>query len=259
MKCPYCRTGIHERAEAWFPILYRRYDVTHEKHKSAVPATERTRDPFERLAFYYRAHQCFECEKVCIEFARRLERNHEGGDTTVSTKAFVAWPQTGTRLPQAFPNAQNEVPTIYADYQTACRLLDVSESASAAFARKCMERILIHHFEPQKDKKGRYPQLNQLLIDLVGPINEPRSNPKVPSNVAQRLHLVREYGNFGIHTTEDHATGEVLEVERDEAEACLKTVEAMFDAFFEEPVRLKAMKRRHNDKLDRAKRPKHRE
>ena len=71
----------------------------------------------------------------------------------------------------------------------------------------------------------------------------------LPSDLAEQLDAVRHIGNFAAHPEKSEHTGEILDVEPQEAEWNLDVLEELFDFVFVRPVRTAARKAALNEKL----------
>jgi hypothetical protein len=117
-----------------------------------------------------------------------------------------------------------------------------SEKASAALSRRCLQTLLR---EEAKVKPS----------DLWNEIDEFIDTGKVPSDVEQGLHAVRNIGNFAAHPIKSKSTGTILEVEPGEAEWNLDVLERLFDYFFVGPAITAKRKTELNKKLAEAGKP----
>jgi hypothetical protein len=121
-----------------------------------------------------------------------------------------------------------EVPEAIArDFQEACAVLSHSAKASAALSRRCLQHVL-HDVAGVKPGK-LYDEIEQVL----------ESN-RLSTEVATNLDYVRVVGNFSAHPEKSEHSGEVIDVEPDEAEWTLEVLESLFDALYVQPVRAKA-------------------
>lgn len=109
------------------------------------------------------------------------------------------------------------------DYEEACLVLGDSTRASAALSRRCLQGVL--------ELKGGVER----GIRLAKQIERVLASKELPPYICDRLHYVRELGNVGAHPTNNACTGEILDVEPGEAEACLLTIESLFDFYFTAP------------------------
>jgi len=137
-----------------------------------------------------------------------------------------------------------EVPGKFADdYREACLVFADSAKASAALSRRCLQNLIREH-------AGVKPG------NLFDEIQEVLDSGKLPADLADALHAVREVGNFAAHPIKSRNTGEVIDVEPGEAEWQLDTLESLFDFYFVRPAALKAKRDTLNAKLkDAGKKP----
>ncbi|MGA8761686.1 MAG: DUF4145 domain-containing protein [Candidatus Sulfotelmatobacter sp.] len=173
-------------------------------------------------------HQrCPECGQVMI-FLRRVAQYSP-------VPQFLAYPKGYTR-----PISPEVVDPYRQDFSEACLVLADSPKASAALSRRCLQMIL-------KDKGGAKEK------DLVDQIDE--VVPKVPSHIASDLDAVRVIGNFAAHPIKSTNTGEIVEIEPNEAEWNLDVVESLFDFYFVQPAIAAKRKSDLNKKLKDAGKP----
>jgi hypothetical protein len=141
------------------------------------------------------------------------------------------------------PPAPIEVDKTFADdYNEACLVLPYSPKASAALSRRCLQNI-IRIKEEIKEKNL------MLEIDKLISLN------KIPSYISDNLQTIRGFGNIAAHGMEDKNSGEILDVEPNEAEFLLDVLELMFDFYFVQPAKAEKMKDSLNEKLSSAGKP----
>ena len=129
------------------------------------------------------------------------------------------------------------------DYREACLVLNDSPKASAALSRRCLQHIL-------REKAGvKNPN------DLGKAIQEVVADPSVPTDISDSLDMVRNIGNFSVHPNKNTNTGEIVEVEPNEAEWCLETIEILFDYYFVRPANILRRRQAFNNKLSEAGKP----
>ena len=142
------------------------------------------------------------------------------------------------------PKAPTEVEEPFAsDYNEACLVLPYSPKASAALSRRCLQNII-------RLKEGI--KKNNLLLE----INELIATGKIPSYISDSLQIIRGNGNIAAHGMEDTVTGEILDVEPDEADFLLDILELLFDFYFVQAAKANAMKNKVNVKFASAGKPK---
>lgn len=169
-------------------------------------------------------YNCPGCEKKVIE----LYRKHSHPENRMK---YVAYPKGVVRpIPP-------EVPEQYAsDFREACLVLNDSPKASAALSRRCLQAILVQ-------------ELGVKAGSLSKQIDEAINSGKLPPAVVQDLHAVREVGNLAAHPTKDTRTGEIVDVDPEEAEWLLNVLETLFDYLFVLPAMAEKRRQALNEKL----------
>lgn len=150
----------------------------------------------------------------------------------VTTKRFMAYPRDASARP-----VPADVSDPYRrDFDEAVAVLPLSAKASAALSRRNMQAIL-------RDLAGTKSK------DLHDQIEEVISTGKLPSHIAEGLHAVRNIGNFAAHPMKSKSTGEIVDVEPQEAEWNLDVLESLFDFYFVQPAINARRKAEINKKL----------
>ena len=72
---------------------------------------------------------------------------------------------------------------------------------------------------------------------------------KLPSHLGEALDSIRAIGNFAAHPMKSTSTGEIQDVEPEEAEWTLDTLESLFDFYYVQPALLKKKRDAINAKL----------
>jgi Domain of unknown function (DUF4145) len=153
----------------------------------------------------------------------------------------LIYPVSGNRGP-----VPPEVPAhIGQDYVEACRVLPSSPKASAALSRRCLQTILHEHGYKARDLAKE--------IDLL--LNELDPKKGIPESLRWTVDAIRHFGNFSAHPVTDLTTLQIIDVEPEEAEWCLETVEEMFQHFYVRPTQAKARKAALDAKLASAGKP----
>jgi len=183
---------------------------------------------------------CPSCKKFI--FTMRIGRQYgdfPGGKRIVNGKDIgLAYPKASVR-----PAPPPDVPTKFAnDYKEAGLVLVDSPKASAALSRRCLQNILR---EEAKVKHGNLADEIQQVID----------SGKLPSYIAESIDAVRNSGNFAAHPIKSTASGEIVDVEPNEAEWNLDVLDALFDFYFVQPALLKKKRDALNAKLKAAGKP----
>lgn len=141
------------------------------------------------------------------------------------------------------PPVAPEVPSQFAmDYTESCLVIDDSPKASAALSRRCLQNIIRDHL---KIKEKDLSQEIQKVID----------NKLLPSDILDSIDGIRNVGNFAAHPIKSTSSGEIVEVEQNEAEWNLDVLEMMFDYLFVRPALVKKKRDALNLKLKDAGKP----
>jgi hypothetical protein len=183
---------------------------------------------------------CAACGRIIItlgEVGHAVARTGGGTVTPIGTLKLV-YPKGISRSP-----IPSEVPPEFAtDYREACLVLPDSEKASAALSRRCLQNVVR---EKAGVKKG----------DLANEIQQVLDSKQLPGHLAEDLDAIRVIGNFAAHPIKSTHTGEIVDVEPQEAEWLLNLLEGLFDFYFVQPARAKAKRDALNAKLQSAGKP----
>jgi hypothetical protein len=218
MKCPHCNIAIHSHLQQ--AALCQEDDIRLSSGGTSHAGT--WNEMWQR---------CPECGQTII-WLRRLSPVHSG-----IVAPFMAYPKGYTR-----PIPPEVTKPYKRDFLEACLVLNDSPKASAALSRRNVQAIL-------RDKAGTKSK------DLYDQIEEVINSGKVPSYVSDGLHGVRVIGNFAAHPLKSTNTGEIMEVEDNEAEWNLDTLERLFDFYFVQPSIAAKRKAEINKKLKEAGKP----
>jgi hypothetical protein len=180
---------------------------------------------------------CAACERLIIELgqAQLAQQTAQSGWIVVGgglVSARLIHPKGISRSPLP-PEVAKEFST---DYLEACLVLPDSEKASAALSRRCLQHLLREKAGIKKD-------------DLAKEIQQVLDSHQLPSHLADDLDAVRNVGNFAAHPLKTTSTGEIVEVEPQEAEWLLNVLEGLFDFYFVQPAKAKAKRDALNAKL----------
>lgn len=162
------------------------------------------------------SYQCPSCRKANLYLvnAKKYPQAKNNQIQTIKSKVPVR-PKGSHR-----PPCPSEVPEEFSkDYKEACITLFDSPKASAALSRRCLQSLL-------REKVGTKKS------DLAKEIQEAIDNGKLPSHIIGIIDAVRNIGNFAAHPVKSTSTGEIVEVEPEEAELNLDVLEALFDYYF---------------------------
>jgi len=161
--------------------------------------------------------------------------------TMARQEDFRVFPTNTFRKP-----TPQEVPSdIKEDYEEACKVLPMSNKASAALSRRCLQGILRGQGYTQRD----------LSVQIDALLNEQDPAKAIPSSLRETVDVIRNFGNFSAHQITDQTTLQVLAVDPGEAEWCLDILEEMFDHYYVKPAEAKARKAALDEKLAAAGKP----
>ena len=128
----------------------------------------------------------------------------------------------------------SEVPKdIREDFIEAASVLSISEKASAALSRRCLQNLLTKQGYKKRDL---FKQIEVALKDL-------------PKRIAENLDAIRQIGNFAAHPTKHKTTGLIVEVEPEEASWTLDVLEDLFEFYYVQPKRAAEKRNRLEKKL----------
>jgi hypothetical protein len=215
MQCPYCLKHFHSK-----PVEYRLIEhplKNYKLHKEVCP-------------------ECHAFSLYLVTYSTAI----------VSSKVIesdldkeLVWPKT--TIPRPVPT---EVPSeIASDFKEAIIVQSISNKASAALSRRCLQHLL-------QDANPTMPKGN-----LAKEIDWVLTNGNLPSYIRTDIDAIRNLGNIATHPIENRLTGEIVEVEPGEAEWLLNVLEALFDFYYVQP-KLQADRRAALDlKLQEAGKP----
>ncbi len=131
---------------------------------------------------------------------------------------------------------------VVSDYSEAALILVDSPKASAALSRRCLQHIL-------REKAGVKHS------DLSKEIQEVLNSEKLPTEISENLDAVRNIGNFAAHPLKSTSTGEIMDVEPEEAEWNLEVLDQLIDFYYVRPLVAKKKRDDLNKKLVTAGKP----
>jgi len=174
-------------------------------------------DGEERVYVY--SSQCPNCKKPVVV-----------AEITIKGKSSyrLVYPLNVTRtVPPEVPKEIRD------DFLEAATVLPISEKASAALSRRCLQNLL-----SDRGYKGDnlYEQIEKALKDL-------------PPKIAENLDAVRVIGNFAAHPIKCKETGSIVDVEPEEASWTLDVLEELFEYFYVQPKRAEEKRRKLEEKL----------
>lgn len=218
MKCPHCLVAFHDIIE----VIPLGYDVNGGWYvnKNTCPNPECKRDVLFLVNGDYKYN------------------NHGGYQLSTPKSLTLIYPKGSTRTP-----VPKEVPiAIASDYVEACIVLVDSPKASSALSRRCLQNLLL---DKAGVSKGDLSKQIQTVID----------SGRLPTHLEEDIDAIRNIGNFAAHPNKSKSTGEILEVEPNEAEWNLEVLEALFDFYYVQPSKAKLRRDALNAKLSDSGKP----
>lgn len=211
MKCPHCLVEIHSNSTINGTVMQQGH-----------------------MGFQVEFQDCPSCKKLIIELANGpiVDMNGYGWiNKQRSTSRFV-YPMASSRPVPA------EVPiNLASDYLEAATVLVNSPKASAALSRRILQAIIHDHAGIKK--RNLFEEI-QALIDAK----------TVPTHITDELDLIRHIGNWAAHPNRYETTGEIVDVEPNEAEACLDAIDGLFDFYFVQPAKSLQRRQAIQQKID---------
>lgn len=166
---------------------------------------------------------CPTCSEVTVEVEKAIAKDGRTGWYAGEVRECLrAYPTNIFRrlTPPEIPAAIKE------DYEEAARVLPISQKASAALSRRCLQVVL----------SGQGYQQRDLAQQIDALLNQPDPTRAIPTSLRQTVDAIRNFGNFSAHPITDKTTLQVIAVEPGEAEWCLDILEEMFDHFYVKPA-----------------------
>jgi len=142
-------------------------------------------------------------------------------------------------------NFQNstDIPSQYLeDYEEAIKVLSFSPKSSAALTRRLLQNILREEYNISEKSLAKEIEIFTKKSDI-------------PSHITDAVDAVRQIGNIAAHPSKDLNTGEIVPVEKNEAEWLIEVIEQLFDFVFIQPKKLEKRKQELNLKLDKIGKP----
>ena len=177
---------------------------------------------------------------VCKKSIFQLVKNEEAGFISFHEQEMKLTPISETYIrprqkSRYIPSP--EIPSnISTDYIESCLVLADSPKASAALSRRCLQNII--HNKLKIAKPNLFEEIQYVI-----------ENNLVSKEVAEHLDAIRTIGNFATHPIKSTNSGEIIEVEPDEAEYNLEVLEMLFDHLYDKPAYFDKKKEALNLKL----------
>jgi hypothetical protein len=214
MDCPHCGKAFHEE---W-------------RQQCCYPATNTHPFRWDTLIAI-----CPACKEAIVDVVKMRSPNN------TQVESIHCYPRTTFRRP-----TPQEVPIdIREDYEQACAVLPISNKASAALSRRCLQAVL--------REKGYLQHDLAKQIDAL--LNETSPTKAIPTAVRHAVDAIRNFGNFSAHPITDQTTLQIIDVEPGEAEWCLEILDEVFDHYYVKPAQVLARKAALDTKLAAAGKP----
>ncbi len=157
------------------------------------------------------------------------------GENIIFFGEIMVHPKGATR-----PPCPAEVPEeIAKDYKEACLVEHLSQKASAALGRRCLQNML---HERGIVKENLSKEIDEVMKTL-------------PSYLSEAIDSIRNIGNFAAHPIKSTNTGEIVDVEEGETEWILNVLEQLFDFYYVQPAKTQTKRNALNQKLQEAGKP----
>lgn len=186
-------------------------------------------------------YDCPACSRMNLYLVNGNAGNSQSGLVIIENtiKSVIAIRPFGSNRP---PCPQEVPESIALDYREACLVFPFSSKASAALSRRCLQNLL-------RDAAKVKPS------DLSKEIQEVIDSGKLPSQLGDSIDAIRNIGNFAAHPIKGKSTGEIVDVEPEEAEWNLDVLESLFDFYYVQPAKVVKKREALNAKLSEAGKP----
>lgn len=125
------------------------------------------------------------------------------------------------------------------DFYEAALVVGISPKASAALSRRLLEGILVENGAPSH--KNLFEQITHAVSNGI------------PSYISDELDYIRKIGKFAAHAKSDRATGEIIDVDKEEAEAMLSIIDLLCDHYYVMPAKATRRHQQLEEKLQASK------
>lgn len=213
LTCPHCQIQIEQRG----------MNYTLDSEYADFWAIER----------YY----CRTCRKsIIFLIPGRRGFATRGNDSILwmDEQRMMVYPRVGRPISEEIPESYRQ------DYIEASLIIQDSPRASAALARRCLQNIIRN-------------ELNITKKNLHQEINECIKQGRLPPRLKEDLHTLREVGNIAAHPLTSDITGEIVNVDHQEAEYTLAILEDVFEHLFITPARHQKRRERIQKKIQETK------
>lgn len=174
------------------------------------------------------------CRRIVIWLLTSTKSSHAGYKPTPDgdIQRVLVYP-----VRPYIPSVHHAIPEEFAaDYREAYLVASVSPRASVALSRRCLQHIL-------REETGVGDH-----FDLRKAINKAIEYSDLPRNITASLHLVREMGNASVHPNKNQDSGQMIDIEAEEAKWCLEVIDMLLNYYFVEPANLQGRKSSFGEK-----------
>lgn len=168
---------------------------------------------------------CPNCNKNIIYL------NHFSRQGGASIESYLVQPRGASRP------LTKEVPEKYSKpFQRAVEVLSLSPESSAAISRKLLQTLL------RDEAHVTHGNLSNEIQEVI-------DSGSLPTDLSESIDAIRNIGNFASHPIKSTNTGEIVDVEEQEAEWTLDVLEDLFDHYLVKPAIRQQKRDALNNKL----------
>ena len=169
-------------------------------------------------SLYIDVRQCLNCKHISVDGSVGYMAH-----TGYHRDEFSLFPISQARPAIAFQYVPEDIEAAYHD---ACYLTAYHIGAAGAYARRALELIL--------EQEGYAKPVLAQSIEQASKETDP--DKKLAKRLLLKLEYIKEIGNFAVHIRRDGELA-IVEIEKDEVEACLETIEELISTLYEEPAK----------------------
>jgi len=165
---------------------------------------------------------CPNCLKPIVVMTVREETTNK-----VLDRRLIFPPNVVRAVPPEVP------PHIGEDFAEAAAVISLSEKASAALSRRCLQSVL-------NEKIGKRKDLSTQIDEAI---------KQLPTRIGENLDCIRQVGNYAAHPEKVESTGTIVDVEPEEANWTLDVLEELFDHYYVMPKKAEERRAKLDKKL----------
>lgn len=184
-------------------------------------------------SYEFEQYDCPECTRSNIYLVTRYSTSIMNTGDEIGRRLVLPATANSQTLPLDIPERFRQ------DFSEASQVLDISPKASAALSRRLLEGILVENGAPAS--KNLFEQIEYAVSNGI------------PSYISNELDYIRQIGKFAAHAKSDRATGEIIDVEKEEAEAMLSIIDLLCDHYYVMPEKAKRRHQQLEEKLEASK------